>query len=317
MPSPPRPKTRTALARRRRAAIIWSTRESRARRFALHHLFETHLAAGTLCLVPFDKYEIFVDPRDDKIAYTVLSGNEWQRRQFDNAMTALDHLAIPDQLPPAHHGVFIDVGANIGTVTLHALLSGRFEHVVAIEPDAANRGILERNLRHNGVRDRATVVAAAASRSTGTMTLYQDAKNYGAHSLERGFSKSQTAGGAVPVDTLDNLIAEVGVRAKDVGVIKIDVEGHEHAVLEGMGKLLNETKPVMLEATFRAPPPSQPAAAGQEGASNIFDLFPADYESCYVLDGKTPEQTSLRSFQPTAPQHDLLITRGPANEHGR
>jgi FkbM family methyltransferase len=238
MPTAPVVKRRSALARHRRMSITRAVRDPRARRYALHHLFQDHLAAGILCLVRFDDYELFVDPRDDKIAFTLLSGRQWQRRQFDNALAVLDLIGRPPR-----GRVFLDVGANIGTITIYALQSGRFDHVIAIEPDDANRAILERNLAHNGLAERVTVVAAAASRAAGTMTLHRDAKNLGAHSLEASFARTPAPGQPVRVDTLDNIITEAGVCLGDVDFAKIDVEGHEVAVLDGMPTLLSNTPP--------------------------------------------------------------------------
>ncbi len=148
----------------------------------------------------------------------------------------------PHWTPPRGR-VFLDVGANIGTITIYALQSGRFDHVIAIEPDDANRAILERNLAHNGLAERVTVVAAAASRAAGTMTLHRDAKNLGAHSLEASFARTPAPGQPVRVDTLDNIITEAGVCLGDVDFAKIDVEGHEVAVLDGMPTLLSNTPP--------------------------------------------------------------------------
>tara|TARA_B100001123_G_scaffold437377_1_gene569423 strand:- start:540 stop:1289 length:750 start_codon:yes stop_codon:yes gene_type:complete len=45
----------------------------------------------------------------------------------------------------------------------------------------------------------------------------------------------------VKVDKLDNII-----KNKDVGLIKIDVEGHEIEVINGAKKIINENKPILL-----------------------------------------------------------------------
>ena len=104
------------------------------------------MASQTLCLVVFDDHESFIDPRNDKIAFTLLSGHAWLRGDLEAAMV----LALtPNRLPRG--GVFVDVGANISAITPYAMLSGQFAHALDIEPDPHNRSILERNIAANGL----------------------------------------------------------------------------------------------------------------------------------------------------------------------
>ena len=280
-----------------------AAQDSRFRRIALNHLFEEHLAAGLLCLVPFEDHEILVDPRDDKIAFTLMSGRAWQR---DDLKAAIAHVASAGRLKP--NGVYLDVGANIGTTVLYATLTNAFAHAIAIEPEPANRQILERNIAINTLFDRVTIVGAAASSARGEMTLHRDRKNRGAHSLEPGFVMSPAASTAVAVDTLDNIVKQEGHALSDVAFIKIDVEGHERSVLAGAPELLAHAPPIMIEATF---------AAGDSDAANadyqsLRSYLPNRYTTCVEiggLDGKSkpPKAQPLDDFQPRSMQHELLI----------
>ena len=292
------PKRRRLLDHRRRAAIRWGMRDDRARRFALRHLFGEHLTANALCAVNFGDHELFVDPRDDKIAYTVLSGRPWQRRQFDAAMAAM-----PPARSGASNGVFVDVGANIGTMSIYAALSGKFSRIIAIEPDDYNRALLERNIRHNDLADRVTVVATAVSNRSGRVLLHRDTKNLGAHSLEEGFSKSQSETCEVDVETLDTIVSNAELATTDIAFVKIDVEGHEYAVLEGMGEILKTTPPVMLEVSFDVH-----SDQGLSDRKATLKKFPSSYETCTLLDTTEPTTLPLNVFRPTSRQHDLLIS---------
>ncbi len=279
----------------KRWLVDWAARDQRIRRMALNRIFSDYATNGILCLVPFADHKVFVDPRDDRIAYTLLSGRSWQRAHLDAGLNAAE---AADRLAP--NGIFVDVGANIGLITLYAMLTGRFSRAIAIEPDPWNRAILQQNLEINGLHDRVTVIAKAASDKAGTMNLHRDAKNLGAHSLEEGFSMSpvETAH-PVEVQRLDTILAEHNVAATDIGFIKIDVEGHEFAALRGLAGLVTTRPPIMVEVTFDA-------ADGRAEMEQLRHLLP-QYTHIVDIENARPVSMPLDAFQPTAGQHELLI----------
>lgn len=283
--------------RAKRWLVDLATRDQRVRRMALNRIFANHAAEGILCLVPFADHKVFVDPRDDRVAYTVLSGRPWQRGHLDRALEVADQAG---RLTPG--GVFVDVGANIGLVTLYAMLSGRFARAIAIEPDPWNRAILQKNIEINGLADRVMVVAKAASDQSGTMTLHRDAKNLGAHSLEPGFSMSpMDEKQTVPVAPLDTILEEIGVEPAAVGFVKIDVEGHEFAALAGMPGLLAARPPIMIEVTFDADD------GGHTDSERLKRLLPG-YASALDIERPTAVlPVALDAFQATADQHELVV----------
>lgn len=290
-------KRRRPLARRAKSWLVdWATRDQRIRRIALNRIFAGHAADGVLCLVPFDDHKVFVDPRDDRIAYTLLTGRAWQRKHLAAALDAIERAG---RFKPG--GVFVDVGANIGLITLYALLSGRFARAIAIEPDPWNRSILEQNLAINGLTERVDVLAMAASDTSGTMNLHRDAKNLGAHSLEPGFSMSPVAEPyAVTVGRVDEIVRGAGVEAADIGLVKIDVEGHEFAVLAGLSDLTAAAPPpIMIEVTFDA-------GDGGADAARLKGLL-APYSHIVDIENPGSGPLSLEAFEPTAAQHELII----------
>ncbi len=277
--------------------------DQRFRRIVLNYLFSNYIADQTLCLVKFDDHEIFVDPRDDKIAFTLLSGRTWQRGDLEAAMALV---STHNRLPRGK--VFVDVGANIGAMTLYAMLSGQFSHAVAIEPDHHNRSILERNVAINGLSEKVTIAATAASFASGEMPLFRDEKNRGAHSLEEGFVMTPANTEVVNVDTLDHIIGDLGIGLDDVGFVKIDVEGHEQSVLHGAPKVLSKKPPIMLEATFDV----SNQAAGHSDYHAITRHLQAHYDTCAQIDDRQPGTNlpvahRLQEFVPTSMQHELLF----------
>jgi FkbM family methyltransferase len=131
---------------------------------------------------------------------------------------------------------FVDVGANIGWFSLLASRQvGPEGCVVALEPEAGNFELLA----HNAARNECYNVLPfrlAASDSHGTAMLELDRENAGGHRLAE-------TGQPVATARLADLVRSLG---RTPALVKIDVEGAEVRVLDGMGSLLAETA-VLLE----------------------------------------------------------------------
>lgn len=143
-------------------------------------------------------------------------------------------------------GDFVDVGASTGWFTCQVALAGHPVH--AFEPEPAVRARLLQNIALNGVGARVRVYGLAASRRRGRATLWRNP----AVPLTSGASiEVATCARPVPVevetDTLENRLSPPDSRP--VSVIKIDVEGHELAVLDGARGLIRRWRPhLVLEA---------------------------------------------------------------------
>jgi len=146
--------------------------------------------------------------------------------------------------------VVVDVGAHIGRYALRA--AARASKVIAVEPDPSNFSLLERNVRLNGFSNVDLVPQALSSRG-GIQALWLAAKeNTGTSSLDpgrSGVSDGSGPSGTVPVETLtlDELVGSVGLTRIDW--LKVDVEGHEVAVLQGAKAALGITRAMILEVT--------------------------------------------------------------------
>ncbi len=134
--------------------------------------------------------------------------------------------------------VVVDVGANIGMVTMMAArLVGATGHVYAVEPQVDLAEQVALSARLNGYRN-VSVHAIALSDTSGQMTLVVPIDNAGAASLVGGQS-GRTA--TVNVERTDAFLRSIGVG--DVRLLKIDVEGHEAAVIAGATSALQASGP--------------------------------------------------------------------------
>ncbi|MET9388799.1 FkbM family methyltransferase [Streptomyces sp. NPDC006624] len=137
------------------------------------------------------------------------------------------------ELMPPGCGTAVDVGGWYGPWTHR--LSGRAERVVAIEPVPHLARLLAA-----GAPPNVRVVRAAASDRPGIARLWLpsgDSGDRGVSSLVRRDIHGRALD--VPCVTLDDLAL------RDVGFIKIDVDGNEAAVLRGATGLLARDRPAL------------------------------------------------------------------------
>lgn len=139
----------------------------------------------------------------------------------------------------------IDVGANVGHYTKRlSELVGRTGRVIALEPVPSTFSLLASNMQAFGTSNITLLNAAASDRlevvgmtipifESGLQNLYQ------AHLSQAGASSVTTL--TLPLDSLQI--------SQKVALVKIDAEGHEEHVLEGMKELLKASMPVLIVET--------------------------------------------------------------------
>lgn len=136
----------------------------------------------------------------------------------------------------------VDVGAFIGYYTI--MMAKKARRVLAFEPDPENFLILQRNIALNGLTDKVSAYCFAVGHPGGgsieanRVTLYKCATNKGMHRI---YPSKWCDGGSERV----SLYALEGI-AKHADFFKIDVEGSEFGVLQGMRQILEENRPTVL-----------------------------------------------------------------------
>ncbi|PWT79265.1 MAG: hypothetical protein C5B58_14015 [Acidobacteria bacterium] len=143
-------------------------------------------------------------------------------------------VAIPWLRPKA---VVFDVGANIGCWTRNLLRSYREPlSVFLFEPQDSCQPLLA-DLATTGC----TIVKSAVGDYNGIISFYSPAENAGNASVynrkDSYFEHQQFLQSQVPIVTLDSFVADRGIQRIDY--MKVDVEGHELAVLRGAENLIS------------------------------------------------------------------------------
>ncbi len=139
----------------------------------------------------------------------------------------------------------LDVGAHVGYYTLLAARAvGRTGTVYALEPGPAEAALLLWNVRMNG-HGHVWVVPQAAGNRVGSAQLclsgVSSMHSLGRHELAGAWQGSTTVG----MVTIDALLA-----GRSVDVVKMDVEGAEPLVLEGMQETVRRSPGLTIFSEF-------------------------------------------------------------------
>ena len=152
-----------------------------------------------------------------------------------------DEFAFWRRYPFPEKGAFLDVGANLGIISL--MLAKRYpaRRIVAFEPMPSTVDALEENIRRNSASVAALPVAV--SNVNGTAELGENESRARASLAVDPGSKTH----AVQCRRLDELATELGIER--IALLKIDVEGCEMEVLQGAP--LDKTDVVYFEVVPR------------------------------------------------------------------
>lgn len=132
----------------------------------------------------------------------------------------------------------LDIGANIGNHSV--FFSNFFERVFAFEPNPRTYKLLEFNSTFKNI----TPLNFGLSDINGTLAFHINLTNVGGSRIVEGHAdQSQENIIEVEVKRLDDIDE---IRKLRVGVIKIDVEGHELKVLKGAKDTIEKNKPIIL-----------------------------------------------------------------------
>ena len=132
----------------------------------------------------------------------------------------------------------IDIGANVGLMSI--LLADKIQHALLFEPNDIAAARARENIVLNQLPFE--IHEIALSDQNGTVSF----ENLGGASPCNRVVPADTANASlvtVPCMRLDDFLGQHANLPAPITVIKIDVEGHENSVLEGMTRTLTEQRP--------------------------------------------------------------------------
>jgi FkbM family methyltransferase len=185
--------------------------------------------------------------RDHGVGRILFLRGEYEYDQIERAAAALHDFASEGRR------WLLDVGANIGTVCIAFAREGVFTQALAVEPAPDTFQHLVKNVARNNLHGAIRCVNVALSSTSGTADL-ELSNNSGDHRVRvagplapEHYQEHKRPLVRVPVRRLDDLLDETGIERRDVGLLWMDVQGHERHVLEGAPKLLASRVPVVIE----------------------------------------------------------------------
>ena len=139
----------------------------------------------------------------------------------------------------------LDIGANLGMFTLHALKAGC--NVYSFEPSPDIFRIMNQNIKVNGFAESGLAHAFQTAVSDEEKTIsFFICEGMSGHSNMYAAEKS----GDVEIQVQTTVIDEMAVLPDKVDVIKIDVEGAEYKALCGMKKLISRNPQIKILMEF-------------------------------------------------------------------
>lgn len=210
------------------------------------------------------------------------------------------------------NGDVLDIGANIGyTSCLFARTLKPASKVYAFEPDQFSYGLLQEVIRRRNLSGTIEAMNVAVGSSEGYVEFWHNEKHSADHRVVtehfRSFRLDDTRISTVPVTSVDRF-----VRARNlhkISFIKIDVQGYELAVCEGMKHTL-ERFPELCVCLEYAPEALQELGFDP---SKLLDFFRANRYQVYVLTRVAiqlaGDNTSIHQLVDKAGYVDLLCSK--------
>jgi len=139
---------------------------------------------------------------------------------------------------------FVDIGANEGMMSLLASrIVGRSGKVIAFEPNPVPRGVFEAAIARNAISNVIVVPAGLGDRDA-TLPLSVPRINTG----EGSFGGSQYSDDETEIISCQVHRGDTALSRENPSLIKIDVEGFELRVLQGLEETLSRSRsPIIIE----------------------------------------------------------------------
>ena len=140
---------------------------------------------------------------------------------------------IYDHFEYEDNWIILDLGAHVGIFSLYVSKKAMHGKIYAIEPFPCNYCALKANISLNSLVNIITINAAVSNR-TGWQSLFVYPRTESCSLLKR-LDKQIVDVVKVKTFTYDDLLSEYGI--KKVDLVKVDIEGSERELLEGMKML--------------------------------------------------------------------------------
>jgi FkbM family methyltransferase len=158
-------------------------------------------------------------------------------------------------------GAMIDVGANVGRMSIPRVILGDATLAYCAEPDPLNYACLVRNVRDNRLAGLVLAERIAIGSENGTVR-FERSKTAGGHRVIDADRMTRNETIEVPALTLDTWVDRAAIDLEQVTFVKVDAQGSEVRILRGASRVLAhrhvswqiEVDPMLLGKGHSGPP---------------------------------------------------------------
>lgn len=179
---------------------------------------------------------------------------------------------ISDLLKSIKADNILDVGGNIGN---HALAFGQLcNHVWSFEPNPTVHNLLVKNIETNNIKNITALPFGLSDNDTSAILHVDESGNLGASTLRNSSQQPDRNYSDKEVKLVQGDKWVSGKSINKIDYIKIDVEGHEESVINGLANTIKEHRPIVtMEWSEKS--------SDREGISNS-DIFKNVFNNYYV-----------------------------------
>jgi FkbM family methyltransferase len=163
----------------------------------------------------------------------------------DRIYESSESQVICDELNKHSAPVLLDIGANIGLMSLNVVRGVKNVHIYAVEPGPYQWKFLNKNIRHNRLQQVIETYPVAFGRTNGKVRFHSHGTS---DSSGDGFVDTGRAGASTEIEvdclTLDQWWQDRGNVM--IHFLKLDTEGAELEVLAGGQNFLKACRPTMM-----------------------------------------------------------------------
>lgn len=184
----------------------------------------------------------FIDPKDlYGPSYYAMYGKDAAFYHYEEEVKAevLEHLPMG--------GVFFDIGANIGLISLFISKFRKDASIYAFEPSDVTSTALENTIKKNKISKIQLIKKGVSDKSQDNIDFFIDSKSSGGNSLLRSaISHDVNKSESISLVSLDDFVMSEKVIPS---VIKVDVQDAERFVVEGARDLIRKYQPTFIIET--------------------------------------------------------------------
>ena len=205
-------------------------------------------------------------------------------------------------------GDVLDIGANIGyTAMVLARATAPGRKVYAFEPEAFNFRILQQTALKPKFQGKIIALQYAVGAEDGTVDLWMNQRHHADHRILTQQFRSEhpeLRGAAVNLVSIDSFLE---TRPGNISLAKIDVQGYELAVCQGMQDTLRRNPGICVVLEF------MPSAMREMGfdPSHLIDFFVQRDFKVYLVHRRGKLTEGLPTVKNDSDYFDLLFSRRP------